>query len=201
VPTNPNADPNPGTQSQPEPVDCGAGQTGQVWFLAGISFAQTTLTSVYRSCTIPAGVFLFFPVINSWNDNLNCPGLPPFDATADQLAQNVQQQTDGIVPGSMNVTIDGAAVSGLTSSSTSFRAAVGGFSYTLPPNALLSIFCPTAFRAGTTPPAPGAFADGAYIMRAPLSVGVHHLHWTAEEVAGPFGSVSQDVTYTITVTS
>jgi hypothetical protein len=201
VPTNPSADPNPGTPSQPEPVDCSAGQAGHVWFLAGISFAQTTLTTVYRSCTVPAGVFLFFPVINAWNDNLNCPGLPPFTASADQLAQNVEQQTDGIVPGSMNVTIDGAAVSGLASSSSAFRAAAGGFSYTLPSNALLSIFCQPAFPAGTTPPPPGAFADGMYILGAPLSVGVHHLHWAAKESAGPFAPASQDVTYTITVKS
>jgi hypothetical protein len=201
VPTNPNADPNPGTPSQPEGVDCAAGQAGHVWFLAGISFAQSpTYTTAYRSCSVPAGVFLFFPVVSAWNDNLNCPSQPPFTLTAQQLEQNVQEQTDGIIPGSMSVTIDGAAVSGLNDSATALRAAAGGFSYTLPPNSLVSTFCPgDPFPAGTTPPLPGAFADGVYILRAPLSAGVHHVHWTGQEAAGPLGQVSQDVTYTISV--
>ena len=199
VPTNPSADPNPGTPSQPETVDCTLNQAGQVWFLAGISFAQS-FPATYRSCSVPAGVFLFFPVVAAWNDNLNCPP-PPFTTTADQLALIVQQQTDGIVPGSMKATIDGVDVSGLADSSTAFRAAAGGFSYTLPSDTLLSAaFCSTSpIPAGTTTPPPGAFADGVYILRAPLSVGVHQLHWTAQEVGGPLGPVSQDVTYTITV--
>ena len=122
-------------------------------------------------------------------------------ATAEQLALNVQQQTDGIVPGTMKVTIDGVDVSGLTDSSTAFRAAAGGFSYRLPADTLLSsAFCSAnPIPAGTTTPPPGAFADGVYILRAPLSVGVHHLHWTAQETSGPLGPVFQDVTYTITV--
>jgi hypothetical protein len=195
VPTNPSADPKPGTSAQPEAVDCHLGQTGQVWFLAGISFAQS-FTTTYRSCSVPAGVFLFFPVFDAWNDNLNCPGLPPLPNTARQLAQNVRQQVDAIDPGTMSVTIDGANVPGLRDSSTAFRAAARGFSYTLPDNNLLSPFCATPFPAGTTPPRPGAFADGVYILRAPLPVGVHQLHWTAQ--AGK-GAIVQDVNYTITV--
>ena len=198
VSSNPNATPNPGTPAQPEPVDCTAGQAGGVWFLAGVSFAQSYSTAV-RTCTVPVGKFLFFPVVNAWNDNLSCPGQPPGTANAQQLAQNVAQQTDGIVPGTMSVTIDGVNVPGLTDSSTAFRAAARAFSYTLPGNSLLSGFCDTPFPAGTTPPPPGAFADGVYIMLAPLSVGVHHLHWTGREAPGPLGAVAQDVTYTITV--
>lgn len=41
-------------------VDCARGQAGNVWFLAG-AFGGT----VSRSCTIPAGKAIFFPLVNS----------------------------------------------------------------------------------------------------------------------------------------
>ena len=202
VPSSPVVDPNPGTVSHPEAVDCTLGQSGKVWFLSGITFLQP-YTAAYRTCSVPAGVALFFPVIDSWNDNLNCPGQPPGTLTGDQLRQNVQQQTDSIVPGSMNVTVDGRAVQGLVDSSTAYRAAADGFSYTLPANNALSQFCPgNPFTAGTTPPfPPGAYADGVYIMLAPLSAGVHHISFAAQAEGGPLGNVTQNVTYTITVTA
>jgi hypothetical protein len=201
VASSPVVDPDPGTASQPAAVDCTLGQSGKVWFLSGISFLQS-YAAAYRTCSVPAGVALFFPVIDSWMDNLNCPGQPTFTLTGDQLRQIVQQQADSIVPGSMSVTSDGRAVQGLSDRSTAYRAAVGGFSYTLPANNALSQFCPgDPFPAGTTPPLPpGAYADGVYIMLAPLSAGVHHLSFTAAETGGPQGSVTQNVTYTITVT-
>jgi hypothetical protein len=102
-----------------------------------------------------------------------------------------------MVPGSMSVTIDGRSVQGLSDSSTAYRATVGRFSYTLPPNNALSAFCPgNPLPAGTMPPPPGAYADGVYIMLAPLSPGTHRLSFTAAESAG---SISENVSYTITV--
>src|SRR6478735_4849920 len=75
VPTSPTSDqvivPNAGTAATPEPVDCTLRQTGNVWFLAGTTFFQN-YTTAYRSCTIPAGKFLFFPLVDAWQDNLNC---------------------------------------------------------------------------------------------------------------------------------
>jgi hypothetical protein len=200
IPANGQAvDPNPGTPNQPEAVDCAVGQSGHVWFLLGISAFQSYSTA-YRSCTIPTGVGLFFPVIDNWQDNLPCPGQPPGTLTADGLRQAVQQVTDSIVPGSMAVTIDGRSVGGLADSSTAYRAAAGPFFYTLPGNNALSAFCPgDPLPAGTMPPAPGAFADGVYIMLAPLSAGVHHLNLTGATSSGPSGPFSENVSYTITV--
>jgi hypothetical protein len=203
VPTSPAVNPNPGTKDQPEAVDCTLGQTGKVWFLAGTTLAQPS-SATYRSCTIPTGVSLFFPVIDAWIDNLNCPNLTQGDSTGDQLRQTVQQQTDTIMPKSMTVTIDGRSVQGLTDSSTAYRATVGGFSYTLPGNNWLSpLFCAppnTPLSAGTMPPPPGAYADGVYIMLTPLSPGVHHISFAGVEFGVPaFGPASENVTYTITV--
>jgi hypothetical protein len=202
VTDGPVVDPNPGTAAQPEPVDCTLGQTGTVWFLAGATFLQGYSTA-YRSCSVPAGVYLFFPVIDTWNDDLSCPGLPSFTLTGKKLRQLAQQQTDTIVNKSMSVTVDGVAVTGLINSTTAYRAAASGFSYTLPADNALSAFCPgNPFPAGTSPPSPpGAYADGVYIMLAPLSVGIHHISFAAAESGTPtFGPISQDVTYTITVT-
>lgn len=202
VADSPVVDPNPGTAAQPEPVDCTLGQSGTVWFLAGTTFLQGYSTA-YRSCSVPAGVYLFFPVIDAWIDNLSCPGTPSGTFTGEQLRQLVQQQADTIVKKSMSVTVDGLAVKGLKNSSTAYRAAANGFSYTLPADNALSAFCPgNPFPAGTSPPSPpGAYADGVYIMLAPLSIGIHHISFAAVESGTPtFGPASQNVTYTITVT-
>jgi hypothetical protein len=199
---SPVVDPNPGTAAQPEPVDCALGQTGTVWFLAGATFLQGYSTA-YRSCSVPAGVYLFFPVIDVWNDDLSCPGTPSGTLTGKQLRQLAQQQTDTIENKSMSVTVDGLAVKGLTNSTTAYRAAANGISYTLPADNALSAFCPgNPFPAGTSPPnPPGAYADGVYIMLDPLSVGIHHISFAAAESGTPtFGPASQNVTYTITVT-
>jgi hypothetical protein len=201
VTNSPVVETNAGTAAQPEPVDCTLGQSGRVWFLAGITFLQGYPTA-YRSCSVPAGVFLFLPVIDVWADDLSCPGTPPGTLTGEQLRHLVQQQTDTIEPNSMSVTIDGRAVKGLTNSTTAYRAAANGFSYTLPANNALSHFCPdNPFPAGTSPPnPPGAYADGVYIMLAPRSVGVHHISFAATESGTPtFGPATQNVSYTITV--
>jgi hypothetical protein len=201
VADSPVVDPNPGTATQPEPVNCALGQTGTVWFLAGTTALQG-YTRAYRSCSVPAGVFLFFPVLDVWIDNLSCPGTPPGTLTGPQLRQIVQQQTDTIIPNSMTVTVDGRSVKGLTDSTTAYRAAANGFTYTLPADNALSAFCPgDPFPAGTSPPSPGAYADGVYIMLAPLSAGVHHISFAGAQSGGPvFGPFSDNVTYTITVT-
>src|SRR5215813_2675062 len=42
-------------------ADCMVGQRGAAWFLAGVFFTGGTVT---RTCSIPQGTRLFFPVIN-----------------------------------------------------------------------------------------------------------------------------------------
>lgn len=127
IPTSPMVDPNAGTASQPEPVDCTLGQSGRVWFLAGVTFYEPDVP-VYRSCTVPAGVALFFPVIDTWLDDLNCPGQPPFTDTGAQLRASVGQLTKEIVPGSMSASVDGRAVRRLDVPNTPFQDAAGGWS-------------------------------------------------------------------------
>jgi hypothetical protein len=195
-PADPVVDPNPGTEQSPEPVNCAARQSGNVWFLAGTTYAQNP-GPTYRSCSVPAGTFLFIPLIDSWIDNLNCPPGPPFTATADELKASVAGQIDGIAPGSLHASVDGADVAGLDDSGSAFRAQADGFSYSLgSDNVLGALFCGAPFPEGTTPPPPGAFADGVYVMLPPLSVGTHDIAF-----GGAIGGFTEDVHYTITVGS
>lgn len=209
----------PGTPSTPAAVDCSAGQSGNVWFLGG-TFAPTAFTTggsrsdVYRSCTIPTGTSLFFPLLNIENDNLSCPaagGNPDTHFTAEQLTAATTQFINDIVPGSLSATIDGASVSGLVDGNSPYRAPSPWFSYTLPADNVGPLFgCD--YPAGTTPPQvdghAGATADGIYLMLTPLSRGVHHIHFGGETnipptptPAPPLGPTDfiQNINYTITV--
>ncbi len=58
-------------------VDCGVGQQGHVWFLTG-TFNESGVVS--RTCRIPAGTALFFPVLNVECSTLEAP--PFFGADA-----------------------------------------------------------------------------------------------------------------------
>ena len=68
-------DPQSGDRGQPEAVDCTLGQSGTVWLLAGATYLQSYSTA-YRSCSVPARVYLFVPVIDAWADHLSRPGKP-----------------------------------------------------------------------------------------------------------------------------
>jgi hypothetical protein len=207
---------SPGTAETPAAVDCSVGQSGHVWFLGG-TFQPTGSTSngaaqskVYRTCSIPSGTLLFFPILNDEFDNLACPKNTTYPA--DALTGAAAQGINDVVAGSMNATIDGVSVSGLADGKSNYRSPSPWFSYTLPADNVGQLFnC--AFDAGTTPPPvdghPGATADGVYLMLAPLSVGTHVLHFGGEinvptnpppiapNAAGDF---VQDINYTITVT-
>src|SRR5436309_708111 len=57
---------NPATD--PTGSNCGQNQTGPVWFLAG-----TTGGSAERTCTIPSGKAILFPVISGERDYASYP--------------------------------------------------------------------------------------------------------------------------------
>ncbi len=163
--------------------DCSAGQAGPVWFLAG-AFAPTTET---RTCTIPAGVALFFPIMNGWADNTGCP---PTTFSLEELEGFAAGFVDAAGP--VACTIDGVPVRGLSPAADSaYRVGVQVFSYTLAQmdNLLASYFGLDCIADGTTV-APAA-EDGVYLMVAPLSAGQHVIHFTVEGFL--------DITYDLTV--
>ena len=172
------------------PVDCTGGQDGRVWFLAGTFPSAGT---AHRSCTVPKGKALFFPVFNAWQDNLNFPGEPPFTLNKAQLRTATKGHVDGVT--TMSATVDGRSIADVAGPQSHYRATSPFFSYTLPAESLISFGFGVVFPAGTRPPPPGAVSDGVWLMLAPLSEGQHVLHWTASTVAD--GNL--DITYTIRV--
>lgn len=187
----------------PAPVDCSYGQTGRVWFLGGTyqpSFPGGGTTPNYfanRTCSVPAGTTLFFPIINSEWDNLNVTGQPPLQNSLDQLRALAKGDIDGIT--SMSAALDGRAVQGLTGPNTAYRATPARpFFYTLPADNLPTAAFGAPFSG--TVPLPGAVADGVFLMVAPLNVGTHVLHWQGTaDIPEPPGHFAQDITYRITV--
>jgi hypothetical protein len=92
----------PGTPTAPAAVDCNAGQSGRVRFIGGTYLPTSTTpqvarSDVYRTCTIPKGTFLFFPILNDEFDNLGCPSS---NFSADELVAAAATAIDDIVPGS-----------------------------------------------------------------------------------------------------
>jgi hypothetical protein len=166
--------------------DCDVGQEGKVWFLAG-NFGGT----VERDCTIPADVALFFPVLNSWADNIGVD--PPLSK------QGLIGACEGVVdnPQELAVTIDDTSLKNLEN----YRIKPTFFTYTLPDkNNMLDFLAPTN-DFPTTPPPPGAVSCGYYVLLAPLSSGEHTLNIVAKgaEPPEPASAFTLDVTYHLTV--
>jgi hypothetical protein len=96
-------------------------------------------------------------------------------------------------------------VSGLADGHSAYRAPSPRFSYALPADNAGTL-CGCSFPAGTTPPPPGATADGVYLMLTPLSVGSHMIRFGGEinvpsgQPGGPLDFI-EDINYMITVTA
>lgn len=78
-------------------VDCSAGQRGAVWFLAGTLSGEAAT----RTCSIPAGKVLFFPLVNYgfWNPDASCPGAG--DCTVQQKRENANGFFSDQIPGNL----------------------------------------------------------------------------------------------------
>jgi hypothetical protein len=162
---------------------CRQGQYGRVFFL-GAEY-NTTPSVVNRTCRVPAGRAIFFPIINNESENTVMAGQTPpgysFDFLADQCKQGIDKAHD------LSAEIDGRSVPNLNQP-TQYRAAAPEFSVTPVENNLLQ-------HAGYIAPgrqriSPVA-ADGIYLMIAPMRPGWHTLQFHAN---GDAGSVL-DVTY------
>jgi hypothetical protein len=157
----------------PTGQNCGVGQSGRVWFLAG-TFGGGPAT---RVCTVPAGKALFFPIVNA-----------AFVATepgeTEELAHDVlREHIDQVDVNTLGVELNGVSIPNLGS----YRAHSPTFPVVFPDDNLFG--APAGFY-------PIAAADGYWIMLAPLPPGTHTLHFRGEL---PNGTVL-DVTYTLIVT-
>jgi hypothetical protein len=163
---------------------CVPDQTGPVHFLFG-NFGGVS----DRSCTVPAGKYLFFPLLNSIND-YPCPD-PAFAPAPGQTLEDFL--TAGIDPTFSNPAIElGAELDGVPIPNLrSYRA-----------TSRLDTFTGDISQQAIDPCITGepqaGVADGYWLMLKPLSPGMHTLHFTSamDFFGTPF---SLDVTYHLTV--
>jgi hypothetical protein len=155
--------------------DVTTGQTGKVWFLAGVFGTYT------REITIPHGTRLFVAIINAEASNLETD--PFFGATEEEQAAAATAFADYIEDPFLEV--DAVALDDIDD----YRFVSPQFSFTVPdPNVLL-----------VEPGSGTSVSDGYWAMIGPLSKGTHTIHFGGSFVGTPFGDFSLDDTYEVTV--
>jgi hypothetical protein len=175
--------------------DCSTGQSGKVWFLGGKFCTNTDPQcgqyKVQRSCTVPRGNYLYFPVDNGEDSALEesvaeHPNDPKY-----QLIGTMRQGWDPWLAGptSEYLIIDGVVIPHLER----FNVQSVVFGFTIPDdNYLKALYgMPNDFPAGYYTP---AVDYGRYIMLAPLAPGKHTIQMGADWSGWGF-----NVTYFITV--
>jgi hypothetical protein len=176
-------------------VSCMVGQRGSVWFLAG---TNGSIGPVTRSCSVPEGASLFFPVINFVN--FNTPGCPPgtLNMTAQQLRAPLQPAIDAVNSNPLSVKVDGVDVKKTLLTlvqSEPFELAFPTENIFGP--AICSAKPAVPLAAGIYSP---AVAEGYYVWLPPLTRGQHTINFYASELTSSFfGANTQNVAYTITV--
>jgi hypothetical protein len=175
--------------------NCTVGQSGKVWFLGGKFCTNTDPQcghyKVQRSCTVPRGTYIYFPVDNGEDSALEERIVEHPDDPSFQLIGTMRQGWDPWVAGPTSdyLFIDGVRVPHLERYSV--QSVVFGF--TIPDdNYLKALYgLPNDFPAGYYSP---AVDYGRYIMLAPLPPGKHSI-----QMAADWGGWGFQVTYFITV--
>jgi hypothetical protein len=170
---NPNADPTG--------EKCHVGQSGDVWFLAGTTGGVTE-----RTCTLPTGKAVFFPIVNTvfWD---------PFGVeTLDDLRREAKDWIDHVTE--LEASVDGVSLQGLRNYRSQPPAP---FEFIGPPVEEDPLFGP--LQAGTQT----AVADGFYLMLQPFAPGPHTITFRGKiAIPAVFPSVQvfeTIVTYHLTV--
>ena len=159
-------------------ADAAQQQSGHVWFLAG-----TTGGSATRSVTVPAGTFLFFPIVNFFWINTPEYGDPEWSpdqeaAARALLASHVDTAHD------VQLQVDGRSVSDIAALRVS--GDVGA----------CTIADDNIFGAPFAPGPHPCVADGYWALLQPLAKGSHTIRFSGGLTAGDF---TLDVTYHVTV--
>lgn len=175
VPSNPLFDPT--DPASTVAVNCMVGQRGSVWFLGGVTSSGVTR----RSCSVPEGVTLFFPVINSINfdtpgvcgqvGTLTVPELRSFSAAFIDAASGLEAK------------LDNRRITHVR------RVRSEVFAVATPTD---SLFLAPCLPAGIFSP---AVDDGYYVKLEGLAPGIHTL-----EFKGKSGVFELDVAYVLNVT-
>jgi hypothetical protein len=170
------------------------GQDGHVWFLAGIWGGNGTYV---RTCNVPAGKALFFPIYNNiW---VTTPGdyLPMgYDDPVDYWADNEEWVRNYIGGLNAAVKILSIEIDGVPVPDPGYRVSSPAFAVTFPEDPVWDGIFDWGVEAGV-PAWPTIDEGSCYLMLAPLSVGEHTIHfetWVSTDKV-----YDQDVTYHLTV--
>ena len=157
-------------------ADCAQGQSGHVWFLAGVLNVSGDAT---RSCTIPSGTALFFPVIN-----VECSTLepPPFSGSNETELRSCAHAFSFT---NLQASIDGVPLTNLAS----YEIDSPLFTFTLPADNVLGI--------APAPTSGMSVGNGVYLLLAPLPIGEHTLIFGGEYP--DFNGFTLEITYHLTV--
>jgi hypothetical protein len=167
---------NPLTDSTGEDCAQGQNQTGPVWFLTG-----TFGGSVERTCTIPEGKAILFPVLNFGNVRS-----APTETEEDLRMTNKVQADNAAV---LEASVDGVPLQDLQN----YRADSPLFNVTFPEGNILGI--PAGSSEGV--------ADGYWVMLQPLPAGEHTIHFRGAYVdvtaPGGAGNIVTETTSHLTI--
>lgn len=162
----------PGSSSpvnDPTGANCAAGQSGDVWFLAG-GFGSS---KVRRSCEVPAGKFLFFPILQKGDRSRTC----------DQARAGARlKMTDAL---ELTAEIDGVPVPNPKR-------------YRVSTNECFDVYGKVSPMLGKAEPHPSA-SDGYWLLVAPPAKGRHVIKFTARYGSVIAGGLEQDVEYELKV--
>jgi hypothetical protein len=205
---------------------CATGQSGDTWFLGGLFTAPGEKFPngglVKRTCNVPAGKSIFFPIFNAECSTVECnpplvnpdgspvPSKAAGITTLQKCATYAMDWSLGLLPAgeppgsgqhtlaSMNASVDGVPIEDLNPQTTPYRVSSGPFKFTLVENSI-DIFCvsedqPADQYVQCPAGESAAAADGVYLLLAPLPAGSHTLRF-----GGTFfdGGVPLNITYKI----
>ena len=163
---------------------CMVGQRDPIWFLAGTFPVGKTVT---RTCAVPAGEWLLFPVINSVQIKVPNVCGQTGSLNAGQLRALAASFIDATT--NMPVQVDSKNISNLA------RIKSDVFATTVPEDNIFNL--PDACGPGAVPA--GVYSpsvdDGYYVLLKPLTAGTHILQIHSESSGG----FLLDVTYNLNV--
>jgi hypothetical protein len=162
---------------------CAQRQVDEVWFLAG----SDSTDPIVRTCKIPAGKSLFFPLINNfYGAFLNDPPETRTEAF-------VRAQASCTEPAEISVSIDDFTVPKPTRFFTGESGSQSPFfNVQLPPGNRFGVDETVVPKLVLSPSA----EQGYYLFVRPLRAGLHTIRWSASGCRPDF---SQDITYHLTV--
>lgn len=155
---------------------CAVGQTGNVWFLAG-GFGTS---KIKRTCEIPAGKYIFFPVINmvyyaSKDFPLTCKEVKKYAALNNDELLSIAVELDGI-----------------SASNPAHTRLASADCFDLMARVPREYNPPKVFPSAS---------DGYWVMLKPLTKGKHSLKFNAQydRNKGPYAKMAQDIEYDLII--